>query len=221
MAIGQALLDAKWIQSATSHEKIFCDEYALYRAGKVSLFLKEGTTSLFCNTLSFPSSNFTKGAHFSLGKWWQTLWLMSVHSLLNFFLWLLLFFCLWGWGGEVWIGPKAASFEIKEPTNSSSQCRFLANDWPSRAIGSLYLSWNLFDKIPTLKLFLKKTIIFFLLKLDCSDDNICKRLRRDPDRGRRVGCDWRQDGTKLVPRDRSGRQRQPDRWRWSRLASSN
>ncbi|XP_071791852.1 1-phosphatidylinositol 3-phosphate 5-kinase-like [Asterias amurensis] len=37
VAIGQALLDAKWLQSATSHDHTFWDEYALYRAGKTAL----------------------------------------------------------------------------------------------------------------------------------------------------------------------------------------
>ena len=35
IAIGQALLDAKWLECVTSQDQIFRDEYALYRAGEV------------------------------------------------------------------------------------------------------------------------------------------------------------------------------------------
>lgn len=35
IAIGQALVDAKWLECITSTEQVFHDEYALYRPGEV------------------------------------------------------------------------------------------------------------------------------------------------------------------------------------------
>ncbi|XP_022098381.1 1-phosphatidylinositol 3-phosphate 5-kinase-like isoform X2 [Acanthaster planci] len=37
VAIGQALLDAKWLECATSNDQIFRNEYALYRAGETAV----------------------------------------------------------------------------------------------------------------------------------------------------------------------------------------
>ncbi|XP_038047871.1 1-phosphatidylinositol 3-phosphate 5-kinase-like [Patiria miniata] len=42
VAIGQALLDAKWLECAASHDRVFHDEYALYRAGKTALSSAQG-----------------------------------------------------------------------------------------------------------------------------------------------------------------------------------